>query len=98
MPNTKTVTIPSGMQNQSLKKADSLQIKVEANCTWCYSDPDGVFPAFLAAGTYMVTNPNTVYGPYVAANAGTVSFNSVTSGDCNPTGITDAGHTIIVTS
>lgn len=96
MSDSKTLKIPNGMNNESLKKADTLYIEVDADCTWCYSDPNNVFPTFLPAGSYSVTTPHTTYGPYTAENDGTVYFNAVTSGDCSPTGVTASGHTIVV--
>lgn len=96
MSDSKTLKIPNGMSNQSLKKADTLYIEVDADCNWCYSDPNGVFSSFLPAGHYTATTPPTVYGPYTAVNSGTVNFNAVTSGDCNPMGVAASGHTIVV--
>jgi hypothetical protein len=99
---TKHLHIPGSMSNQSLNKTqDNLDITVNNDCTWCFSDPDGVFgnpSTLLAPGTYTATNPHTTYGPYTPVATGTVYFNAVTSGPCNPTGITGTGHTIIVTN
>lgn len=97
MSDSKTLKIPNGMNNESLKKADTLYIEVNADCNWCYSmSSDGVFSSFLPAGSYTATTPPTTYGPYTAAADGTVDFNAVTSGDCSPTGITATGHSITV--
>jgi len=99
---TKHLHITGNMQNQTLKKGqDDLDITVNHDCTWCFSDPDGVFgnpSTLLAAGSYSATNPHTTYGPYIPVATGTVYFNAVTSGPCNPQGITATGHTIIVTN
>lgn len=99
---TKHIHIPNNMSNHSLNKnQDNIDITVDADCTWCFSDPNGVFgnpSTLLAAGTYSKTTPPTTYGPYTPVNTGTVYFNAVTSGPCNPQGITATGHTIIVTN
>jgi hypothetical protein len=96
---TKRLTIPNGSSNISLNKGvDSLTIEVNGDCTWCYSDPTPCFPnGLLPAGSYTVTNPHTEYGPYTPDAAGTVNFNSVTSGTCDPNGGPVATmHTIVV--
>jgi hypothetical protein len=99
MSEPKTLKIPHGMNNESLKKSDTLYIEVTDDCNWCYSmNPSGVFSTFLPAGTYTATTPHTTYGPYTAAIDGTVNYNAVTSGDCNPEGFTETGHTIVVSS
>jgi hypothetical protein len=99
MPMTKTLTIPHDLSSLNMKVGDSLQITVSADCTWCYSDPTPCFPGgLLPAGSYTATTPHTTYGPYLASAAGTVNVNAVTSGPCNPQGLTAVPHTIIVTS
>lgn len=99
---TKHLHISNGMQNQSLNKnQDNFDITVNQTCTWCFSDPDYVFgnpSTLLPPGTYTVTNPHTKYGPYTPVNPGTVHFNAVTSGTCDPNGDKDTGHTITVTN
>lgn len=94
----KQINIPHDLSSVNLTKGtDTLQIKVTANCSWCYSDPNNVFSAgFLAAGSYVATNPPTTYGPYTPQNDGTVNVNAVTSGTCSPTGTTATPHTIVV--
>lgn len=78
--------IPNGLVNQRmLHNVDDLRIEVTEDCTWCYSDRKNCFAnGFLAAGPYKATRPHTTYRPYKAANAGTVLFNAVTSGECAP--------------
>jgi hypothetical protein len=97
----KRLNIPNDLSSVELTKgADSLEIVVTATCTWCYSDPDGVFPdppGFLAANTYQVTNPHTKYGPYTPQKDGSVNFNTSTPpATCDPDGITGTPQTITV--
>jgi hypothetical protein len=98
---TKHLHIPNDCGNQSLNKhQENIDITVNQDCTWCFSDPDGVFgnpSTLLPAGSYTKTSPHTTYGPFTQVNTGTVYFNAVTSGPCNPQGITATGHTITVT-
>jgi hypothetical protein len=95
---TKILTIPNGASSITLNKGvDSVTIKVNGDCTWCYSDPTPCFQSgLLADGSYTVTNPQTEYGPYTPNKSGTVNFNSVTSGTCNPLGMAATPHTIVV--
>ena len=98
----KHLNIPNDLSSVNLNKGtDTLEITVTATCTWCYSDPNGVFPAppgFLAAGTYNVTTPHTKYGPYTPQNDGVIEFGvSIPPTPCSTTGITATGHTITVT-
>jgi hypothetical protein len=99
---TKHLHITGNMSNQTLKiNQDNLDITVNHDCNWCFSDPQFVFgnpSTLLAQGTYSVTNPHTTYGPYTPVKTGTVHFNAVTSGECDPNGDMDTGHTIIVTN
>lgn len=98
---TKHIHIPSNLSSQSLNKnQDTIDITVDADCTWCFSDPDFVFgnpSTLLPNGSYTKTTPPTTYGPYTPVADGTVYFNAVTSGTCNPEGVTETGHTITVT-
>lgn len=92
-----TLHIPNDLVDVHLAVNDTLSIEVMQTCTWCYSDPDGVFSSMLAAGTYTATTPPTTYGPYTAVKTGTVAYNAVTSGDCVPgAGITATMHSITV--
>ena len=78
------------------KNQDQLQIHVTQQCQWCYDDPDDVFPTFLAAGQ---VEPGTYPGNntyYTPENDGTVSYGCPISGQCNPDGDWDTGHTITV--
>jgi hypothetical protein len=98
----KHLNIPNDLQSVNLTKGvDTLEITVTATCTWCYSDPDGVFPAppgFLAAGTYNVTTPHTTYGPYTPQNDGIINFGvSIPPVPCSTEGIAATPHTITVT-
>ena len=94
MSDSKTLPIPSSDQ-VNMKKKDSLTIRVTQTCQWCYSDPNGVFPTFLAAGQVQPGD----YGPYTAENTGTVLYGCPTSGNCTPgASITATGHTITVTN
>jgi len=85
---TKRLSIPNDLSSMSMThNTDNLTITVTADCTWCYSDPNGCFPnGLLAAGSYTATTPPTTYGPYTPTGTGTVNFNAVTSGTCNPDG------------
>jgi hypothetical protein len=97
---TKHIHIPDNMGNVSLNKnQDNIDITVNKDCIWCFSDPSFVFgnPSTLpAAGSYTKTSPPTTYGPFTPVNTGTVYFNAVTSGTCTPQGTTETGHTITV--
>jgi hypothetical protein len=96
---TKHLNIPNDLKSINMTDGtDDLEITVTADCTWCYSDPDGVFPdGLLAAGSYTATNPHTAYGPYTPDGAGTVTFDAVTTGTCDPDGgITGTVHSITV--
>lgn len=94
---TKILTIPHGSTNIRLNKGvDDVKIQVNGDCTWCYSDPTPCFPdGLLPPGSYTVANP-PAGGPYTPTASGTVHFNSVTSGKCDPFGKIEAPHTIIV--
>jgi hypothetical protein len=95
---TKHLSIPNDLSSVNMTLgADDLEIKVTADCNWCYSDPNGVFAnGFLAAGSYTATSPPTKYGPYTPSTTGTVTVNAVTSGDCSTSGITATPHSITV--
>jgi hypothetical protein len=100
MPDIKKIYLPSDMGSFRRKRNDeSVTIVVTADCTWCYSDPNNCFAnGFLAGGSYTATHPNTEYGPYTPVNAGTVYYNAVTTGTCNPQGDAATGHTITVSN
>jgi hypothetical protein len=98
----KRLNIPDDLSSVNLTKGvDTLEIVVTKTCTWCYTDPDSVFPAppgFLAAGTYNVTDPHTKYGPYTPQNDGVVNFGaSIPPIPCSTEGIQGTPHTITVT-
>jgi hypothetical protein len=91
------------LANVTLKKGqDNLDITIASTCNWCFSDPDGVFgnpSALLANGTYYGTIPATTYGLFTPVGTGTVHINAVSFGtQCNPQGMPDTGHTIIVSN
>lgn len=89
-----TLHIPGG-QDIRIKVGQCLCIQVDKTCTWCYDDPTPCFPdGLLPPGTYTATHPPTVYGPYCAENAGTVTYDAVTSGPCTPR--SDTPHSIVV--
>jgi len=91
-----TLHIPSG-QDIRVPKGDDLYIQVDQTCTWCYDDPTPCFPGgLLKPGTYTATHPPTRYGPYTAKNDGTVAYDAVTSGPCNPKGKGLTAHSIVV--
>jgi hypothetical protein len=98
---TKQLNLPGNLSNVNMNKnQDKLSISFKEACTWCYSDPNGVFgnPSVLPApGYYQKTTPPTSFDNIQPVADGTVSYNAVTSGDCNPEGITATGHTITVT-
>lgn len=98
---TKQLNLPGNLSNVKMNKnQDSLTITFDNACTWCYSDPNHVFgnPSVLPApGYYPKTTPPTQFANLQAVADGTVNYNAVTSGDCNPEGITAAAHTITVT-
>ena len=100
---TKQLNLPGNLPNESMKKGvDNLDITFDNACTWCYSDPSYVFgnPSVLPApGYYAKTTPPTSFNDLQPVNTGTVHYNAVTSGDCNPDGgIIATGHTIIVSN
>lgn len=77
------IEIPNGSVNASMKNADELYIKVTENCTWCFSDPNGIFPVAPAANSLpannsQVTTANSPYGPCVpiSGKTGTVTYGS----------------------
>jgi hypothetical protein len=90
----------NNLQNVTLIcNQDNLDITVNDDCTWCFADPDGVFgdpPQLLPAGSYTKTDPPTTYGAYTPIKSGTVYFNAVRTGNCDPYGVTETGHTITV--
>jgi hypothetical protein len=98
---TKQLNLPGNLPDVNLNKnQDKLSITFDNACTWCYSDPNFVFgnPSVLpAAGYYPKTTPPTSFNNLQPVADGTVNYNAVTSGECNPEGITETGHTITVT-
>lgn len=96
---TKRLNIPQDL-NLDVEIGDCLFIAVVADCTWCYAQPNPPpFPkGLLPPGSYKVTNPHTVYGPYCAVSSGTVPIGAVTSGKCTPgyEGKIETGHSIVV--
>lgn len=94
---TKTLTIPNNGGNLKLNKnQDQLQIHVTQQCQWCYDDEDDVFPNFLPAGQ---VEPGTYPGNdeyYIPEGDGQVSYGCPLTGECNPDGDWDTGHTITV--
>jgi hypothetical protein len=81
------------------KNQDNLDITIDASCSWCFSDPDGVFGSpstLLPNNTYYVSGPTT-YGTLTAVKGGSVSFNSVSVGSNCKADKIEVGHTITVT-
>ena len=91
----KILHIPDGT-SKDLHVGDELDIIVTKTCTWCYEYPDNVFDSMLPAGTYTVETPHHEYGPYKAANKGTMKWNAVTSGDCSTDGLAEVPRSITV--
>ncbi len=90
----KTLCIPSE-DDFPIAAGEELCIQVVQDCSWCYHDTKHCFPGgLLKHGTYKATNPPTTYGPYLAKNAGSVRYDSPTSGPCNAKTLT--AHSIVV--
>lgn len=91
------LNIPSDGNLNNVKVGDTVTVHVTADCIWCYSDPDDVFAdGFLPDNSY---SKGYVSSAYPAVNPGTVNFNTVESGDCDPDGgIGGAPHTITVSN
>lgn len=72
-----------------VKVGQTVCIQVDRTCTWSYNDPTPCFPdGLLKPGTYTATHPPTRYGPYLAVNAGKVTFKA--------DGKTLTAHSIVV--
>ena len=95
----KILNIPHG-SDYPVTKGDNLYIHVNADCTWCYTDPDNCFPGgLLANGNYAQQTGNNKYGPYLAQNDGSVGFDSPPGFNqpCTPGAKPIAtGHSIVV--
>lgn len=106
MPDT-IIQIPNGTGNLSMPNTDGLRIHVTAACTWCFSDPNNIFPttgnnALPASGTTLqegwYPGVNSAYQP-TAGVTGTINFNtSAPNTTCNVTGPECIPRSITVTS
>ncbi|HZC42803.1 MAG TPA: hypothetical protein VE195_01425 [Acidobacteriaceae bacterium] len=97
------IEIPND-NSPTMSHADALNIKVTAQCTWCFLDPNGVFPlpphrdALPATGTTL--KPGTYHAKPIANGPdGTIMYNtSIPPDPCSAKGGAEAAmpHQIIV--
>ncbi|MGB6975244.1 MAG: hypothetical protein WBD67_11225 [Terracidiphilus sp.] len=106
MPDTK-IEIPNGTGNLSMPNSNGLQIHVNSECKWCFSDSSGVFPttgsnALPTSGSVLQTgwypSVDSAYQPNPGVT-GTIDFNtSDPTAACNVTGPECVPRSITVTS